>query len=149
MKIKIVEAQKQDKEFILSANQEIDDVSCIKCSKLSENVESDIFGDKKAVCMIAKDKNKNVGMVLFSKVYWADRGEGIYVSQAFVSKKYRQKGILKMLIKEALNYYESCKFMTCLVSKENKVMQECMKKLSFEDEGMVSYAKNIEDFVNL
>ncbi len=146
MDIEIVEARQSDKDFVILANHEIDDVSSIKVSKLKQNIDKDIFENHKAVCLIAKVDGTNVGMVLFSKVYWADRGEGIYVSQGYVDKNFRKCGIFKSLLSSALNYYPQTKFMTCLVARKNQNMVDCMHKMCFEDEDMISYAKNKADF---
>ena len=51
MNIKIVEAQRCDKDFILFANREIDDASYIKSSKLKDNIDKDIFENHKA-CLL-------------------------------------------------------------------------------------------------
>lgn len=142
MKIKINRAKLADKDFILYANHEIDRESFISESRLSQNIDKDLFKNKKCVCLIARDKEKNVGMILFSKVYWADRGEGIYISQVFVEQSYRKKSIFKNLLRRAVGYYKNTSFITCLVSKKNKNMVSSMSKMNFEDEGMISYAKN-------
>lgn len=149
MNIKIVEAQRCDKDFILFANREIDDASFIKSSKLKDNIDKDIFANHRAICLIAKDADKSVGMVLFSKVYWADRGEGVYLSQAYVVPEYRHNGVFKRMIKAVMDYYEGTQFLTCLVAKKNLKMVDCMTKLQFEDENMISYAKNKRDFGDL
>ena len=149
MNVKIVEAQRYDREFILFANREIDDASFIKSSKLKDNIDKDIFENHNAICLIAKDGDKPVGMVLFSKVYWADRGEGVYLSQAYVEPAYRHNGVFKLLIEAVMNYYQNTQFLTCLVAKKNLDMVSCMKKLKFEDEDMISYAKNKSDFHDL
>lgn len=148
MNIKISRAKLSDKDFILYANKEIDKASYIEKSKLSENIVDDLFKNKKCVCLIAREGTKNIGMVLFSKVYWADRGIGIYISQVFVEKDYRQKGVFKKLLFKALNYYKNTNFITCLVSRKNKSMVLCMTKMGFEDEGMISYARNKQDLID-
>lgn len=149
MKIVINRAKREDKQFVLYANCEIDKCSFISASNLSQNIDKDLFERKKCVCLIAKVGQKRVGMILFSKVYWADRGEGVYVSQVFVEREYRCKGVFKLLMARALKYFKNTNFLTCLVSQKNKNMVYCMEKLSFEDEGMISYAKNKSDIVNL
>lgn len=148
MDIKIVEADFIDRDFIVYANNEIDVCSYIASSKLSQNI-SDVLNEKKGICLLAKDGAENVGMVLFSKVYWADRGQGIYLSQGYVSPQYRKKGVFKLLLKNAFDYFEDIEFMTCLVSKKNSDMIECMNNLSFEDEQMISYVKNKDDFYKM
>ncbi len=146
MHLKIVEADENDIEFVLFANQQIDEISNISKSALKENVDVDMLHNKKCVCLIAKHRGKRVGMVLFSKVYWADRGEGVYVSQAFVEEKYRKKGVFRALLKEAFNFYPTTKFITLLVAKENISMQKCVEKFGFEWEDMLSFVVNKEDF---
>jgi len=92
MNLHIEEAVVEDCDFILHANRMIDEASYIECSKLAENVKKDLFEDKKSICLIAKEGDKNVGMILFSKVYWADRGCGVYASQAYVVEEARKQG---------------------------------------------------------
>lgn len=149
MKIKIFRAKLEDKEFILHANLEIDRCSFIENTSFAKYIEKDLFKNKKAVCLLARDGQKNVGMILFSRVYWADRGEGIYVSQVFVEEEYRQQGIFRLLLKRALNYYKNTNFITCLVSNKNQTMLKSINKLTFEDEGMVSFAKNKSELCDL
>ncbi len=149
MNIDIKIAEEEDREFILKANHEIDLCSYIESSMLLKNIDRDIFQKRKCVCLIARVGNERVGMVLFSKVYWADRGEGIYISQAFVEKKWRGMGVFKRLMKSALLHYKNTNFITCLVAKKNKNMVDCMHKLDFEDEDMISYAKNKSELVKL
>ena len=142
MKIEIVEATEKDKEFVLLANKKIDECSFVEKSALKENIDKDLFREKRCVCLIAKVGNENVGMILFSKVYWADRGDGIYVSQGYVEKPYRKNGVFKKMLVEAAKYYPKTNFATCLVSNKNQNMIDCMHNLSFEDEDMISYVKN-------
>ena len=147
MDLRIVESDCKDKEFILHANKEIDKVSNISKSCLSQNVDEDLLKNKRAICLIAKDGDKPVGMVLFSKVYWADRGEGVYVSQAFVEEKYRNKGVFKKLLQSAFDFFSNTKFVTLLVAKDNFPMQKCVFGLGFEIEDMMSFVLNKNDFV--
>lgn len=146
MNLHIKEAQKEDCDFILRANALIDEASYIASSKLKQNIQKDLFEDKKTVCLIAWDEDQRVGMVLFSKVYWADRGRGVYVSQVFVESSHRKKGIFKKLYKAAFEYYDDTHFLTCLVARKNETMRACMKKCNFEVEDMLSYAINKEQF---
>lgn len=145
MKVFIEEAKIEDKEFILYANKMIDIVSVIEESHLSDNLQKDYFENHKFECLLAKCDNKNIGLVIFSKVYWADRGEGIYVSQIFVEKSFRRKGVFKSLLRSAFDFYKETQFLTCLVSEKNENMIACMENLSFEDEKMITYVKNKQD----
>ncbi len=146
MNFEIVEATVADKDFILEANKQIDIVSDINFSALKDNVVQDLFLKSKAVCLIAKHNDVRMGMVLFSKVYWADRGEGVYVSQGYVEKAYRNKGVFKSLLRAAFEFYAETKFITLLVANDNIVMQASVKKLGFEKEEMLSYVVNKSDF---
>ena len=141
----IKKANENDKEFVLYANKMIDKASYIENSNLYQNIDRDLFENGKAVCLVAKESGQNIGMIMFSKVYWADRGQGIYVSQIFVEKEYRQKGVFKKLLKTAINYYKTTRFFTCLVSRKNKKMLCCMKKLRCKDENMSTFVLNVED----
>ncbi len=150
MNLKIVEAKQNDKDFILHANHEIDVVSSIETSKLKENIDEDLLfdcqpKDKKMICLIAKSEDEYAGMVLFSRVYWADRGEGIYVSQAYVIPKFRGCGVFKKMLRSAFNFFDDTKFVTLLVAKNNEVMKKCVK--NFEKEDMLSFVINKEDFL--
>lgn len=145
MNLRIEKCQINDKDFIIYANQKIDEASYIEKSELSKNIVKDLFEDEKCVCLIAKDKEKPVGMVLFSKVYWADRGQGVYISQAFVEPAYRKNGIMKTLFQRALEYFDGTNFFTCLVSKRNLAMLSCMQRLHCEDEGMSTFVVNKDD----
>ena len=140
----IKRAKQEDLDFILHANKEIDKASFIKISALVYNIQSDIFDKRKAVCLIAKKNGERAGMIMFSKVYWADRGEGIYVSQVFVEDKFRGQKIMKKLFKKALYYYKNTRFATCLVSDKNLRMIDCVRK--FEKEKMISFVINKIDF---
>ncbi len=146
MDIEIIEASKEDIDFILKANREIDKASNISTSLLKQNIWCD-FGEgaNRFVCLLAKIEGKYAGMIMFSRVYWADRGEGIYVSQAYVVEEFRKNGVLKKLIISALNFFKETKFITLLVAKDNKIMQKCVKKLNFECEDMQSYVINRSD----
>ena len=147
--MEIRKAKESDKDFILLANREIDRASYIEISNLKQNLDSDVFQKNKAECLLAVEDNHYLGMVLFSKVYWADRGEGIYVSQVYVSPKFRKRGIFKKLLKAVYDFDKNTNFVTCLVSKKNQNMIDCMHNLGFEDENMISYVKNKEDFEKL
>ena len=145
MDIEIKRAGLCDKDFVLYANKEIDRVSYIEKSTLKDNVCEDVLQGDKGVCLIAKCKGIYAGMILFSKVYWADRGLGIYVSQVFVEKEFRRNNVFKMLLLKAQEFYPNIKFVTFLVSKKNLTMLKCAQKMGCEDEDMVCFAKILSD----
>lgn len=146
MDFNIRKASETDKDFIVYANKEIDEESCIENSILKENIEKDLFQNERCVCLIVDAGEKRAGMALFSKVYWADRGEGVYISQIYVQPEFRKQGVMKRLLKAIFDYFPETHFVTCLVSRKNEKMLCCMNKMGFDDENMASFAINKEDF---
>lgn len=84
-----------------------------------------------------------IGFVLYSYIYWANCGKGIYLSQVYVKKEYRNKGVFKMLLTELELREGSCKFITDLVGNENRVMLNSMKKLGFKSSDLITFYKMI------
>lgn len=146
MNLNIRKASEIDKDFIIYANKMIDEESYIENSSLKNNIERDLFQHERCVCLIAECEGERAGMMLFSKVYWADRGEGVYISQIYVEPKFRGRGVMKRLLKEAFAFFKETQFVTCLVSRKNKNMLLCMNKMGFEDENMASFAINKNEF---
>jgi GNAT superfamily N-acetyltransferase len=144
MNIKIEQATKQDKKFVLKANNEINKASGLIGSKLIDNIDKDIFGeDKLCHCLVAKHEGKTIGMTLYSYVYWARLGKGIYWSQAYVEPEYRKNGILREFLNYIIESERDCNFITGLVGTENDVMQKCFDKLSFSRSKLITYYKII------
>ena len=80
MKILFREVQIDDKEFILGAHKEINRVSGLSESHFSENIDRDLFQDKICKVIVAELDGKRVGFLLYSYLYFADSGRGIYLS---------------------------------------------------------------------
>ena len=78
-------------------------------------------------------------MCLYSKIYWANQGEGLYLSQVYVKPEYRKQGIFKMIINNILDNDSSIKFITCLVGNENEDMQASMNKTGWKTADLKSY----------
>ena len=93
-------AELKDKEFILNANKEINILSGLNDSTFEKRIDKDLFEDKICKSIIAEIDGETAGMILYSYVYWANCGKGIYLSQAYVKSEYRGQGIYKRLIKE-------------------------------------------------
>lgn len=148
LQLEIGQASVEDRDFVLFANKQIDKVSDIEKSALAKNVDADVFDGKKCVCLVAKCGGRHAGMLLFSRVYWADRGQGIYVSQAFVCEPFRKQGVFKKMLQAAFDFYPDTQFVTLLVAKGNLGMQKCVKNLNFECEDMMSFVVNKTDFEN-
>lgn len=137
------DAELEDKEIILNANKEINILSGLNDSTLESRIDKDMFEDKTCKSIIAEIDGKVVGMVLYSYVYWANCGKGIYLSQAYVKSEYRGQGIYKQLLKELERIENDCNFITDLVGVENNIMKQTLNKLKFEESDLITYYKMI------
>ena len=142
--MKFREANKSDKEFILNANKEINLLSGLNDSTFEKRIDKDLFEDKICKSIIAENDGKVVGMILYSYIYWANCGQGIYLSQAYVKKEYRGNGIYKQLLKELENKESNTNFITDLVGPENEYMQIALEKMKYESSDLITYYKMIE-----
>ena len=137
------EAEFKDKEFILNANRDINELSGLNDSSFEKRIDKDLFEDKTFKSIIAEIEGKVVGMVLYSYVYWANCGKGIYLSQAYVKNEYRGQGIYKELLAELEKKETSCNFITDLVGKDNDVMQKTLDRLNFKSSDLITYYRMI------
>ena len=143
MNINFRNAELRDKEFILNANREINILSGLNDSTFDNNIDKDLFENKICKVIIAEIDNNAVGFVLYSYIYWANCGKGIYLSQAYVKDEYRKQGILKRLLQELENREKECNFITNLVGGENEVMMRSLNKLDFKSSDLVTYYRKI------
>lgn len=141
MNISFRNAKIEDKDFILEANKEINLLSGLNDSTLDNNIDKDLFKDKICKVIIAEINNNAAGFILYSYIYWANRGKGIYLSQAYVKSEYRKQGILKMLLNELEEREKNCNFITNLVGNENDVMISSLQKLNFKSSDLITYYK--------
>ena len=137
MIIEICDGTLMDKEFILKGHKEILKVSGLTKSELEKNIEAD-FDSKVCRCLIAKSEGVVIAMCIYSDVYWADSGGGIYLSQIYVEPEYRGKGAVKQFLKHIMEETK-CNFITCLVGPENKCMQNVMDNLGADKENLIPY----------
>ena len=142
--MKFREANISDKEFILNANKEINLLSGLNDSTFEKRIDKDLFEDKICKSIIAENDGEVVGMILYSYIYWANCGQGIYLSQAYVKREYRGKGIYKQLLKELENKEINTNFITDLVGPENEYMQIALEKMKYESSDLITYYKMIE-----
>lgn len=145
MKIKFRQAKPNDKEFILNANKEINVLSGLNDSTFDNNIDKDLFEDNICKAIIAEIDDYVVGFVLYSYIYWANCGKGIYLSQAYVKNEYRKQGILKMLLQELETKEKECKFITNLVGNENEVMMKSLNKLNFNSSDLITFYRKIKN----
>ncbi len=143
MNIHFRDAERKDKDFILKANKEINRLSNLNDSTLDDNIEKDIFDKEIAKVIIAEENDNIAGFVLYSYIYWANCGKGIYLSQVYVAKEYRKLGIFKKLLQELESKEKDCHFITDYVGNENEVMVNSMKKLDFKPSDLKIYYKMI------
>lgn len=137
-------AELKDKEFILNANKEINILSGLNDSTFEKRIDKDLFEDKICKSIIAEIDGETAGMILYSYVYLANCGKGIYLSQAYVKSEYRGQGIYKRLIKELEKIEDECNFITDLVGVNNEVMKNTLNKLKFETSDLITYYKMME-----
>lgn len=83
--------------------------------------------------------------MLYSYIYWANCGKGIYLSQAYVKNEYRNNGIFKLLLHELKIRERNCNFITNLVGSENEVMINSMKKIGFKSSDLITFYKMIKE----
>jgi len=138
-------AELKDKEFILNANKEINILSSLNDSTFDNNIDKDLFEDNACKVIIAEVDNNAVGFVLYSYIYWANCGRGIYLSQAYVKSEYRKQGVLKMLLQELEEKEIKCKFITNLVGNENEVMIRSLNKLNFKSSDLITYYRKTKE----
>ena len=136
-------AELKDREFILNANKEINVLSGLDDSTFETRIDKDLFEDKICKSIIAEIDGKIAGMILYSYVYWANRGKGIYLSQAYIKSEFRGQGVFKSLLKELEKNEKDCNFITDLVGVENDAMKNTLNKLGFETSELVTYYKMI------
>lgn len=139
--MKFRDAELKDKEFILNANKEINVLSDLNDSTFEKRIDKDLFEDKICKSIVAEIEGEIVGMILYSYVYWANCGKGIYLSQAYVKNEYRGQGIYKQLLVELENREKDCNFITDLVGTENEIMKKTLNKLDFKSSKLITYYK--------
>lgn len=142
--MKFREVKKEDREFILKANREINELSGLNDSTLEKRIDKDLFEDKTFKSIIAEIEGKVVGMILYSYVYWANCGKGIYLSQAYVKSEYRGQGIYKKLLEELEKKETNCNFITDLVGKDNAIMKKTLDRLNFKASDLITYYRMID-----
>ena len=141
--MKFREVKKEDREFILKANREINELSGLNDSTLEKRIDKDLFEDKSCKLIIAEIDNSIAGFILYSYIYWANCGKGIYLSQAYVDENYRGQGVYKELLSELEKRETECNFITDLVGPDNEVMKNVLHKLKFESCDLITYYRMI------
>ena len=145
MKIDIVKAKLEHKDFIIYANDVINNVNnTFQTNRLSQCIDKDYFSDNpKFSCLIAELDGKPVGMILYSKFYWANDGEVLWISQMFVEEKYRKYGIFFRLIKALKEENLDIQIVSCATGEENIRMQKILNYYGAKQINLKFYYKKV------
>lgn len=130
----------EDKDFVVSSNDYVNQISGIKTqSQLSVNFEKDILSENpKAFCLIVEENKEQIAFCLYSYLYWANKGQGVYLSNVFVKPEHRKKGVLKEILSYIKNL-DNVNFITMLVGNENESMQKTIMSYGAEDIDMKTF----------
>lgn len=142
-KVKVLKANKNHKEFIIHANQVINNVNeTQQTDRLKNNMDKDYFcNEPKFHCLVAEIDNKPVGMILYSYFYWANDGEVLWISQMFVEEEYRKYGVFFKLIEKLKCENPDIKIVSCATSHENKRMQKILQYYGMNEINLKFYYK--------
>lgn len=146
MNIKVLSLEKKHKDFILKANDVINNVnSTHQTNGLSVNIDKDYFeGTKKFNCLVAETENeKPVGMILYSKFYWANDGEVLWISQMYVEEEYRKYGVFFKLINSLKKENKDIKIVSCATGAENIRMQKILEFYGAKEINLKFYYKKV------
>lgn len=64
------QANKNDREYLLNANKEINILSGLDDSTFEKNIDKDLFEDKICKSLIIEENGVILGFLLYSYVYW-------------------------------------------------------------------------------
>lgn len=102
-----------------------------------------LCGIPKFECLVAEYEEKPVGMILYSKFYWANDGEVLWISQIYVEKEYRRKGVFFEIIKELKKQNKDIKIVSCATGEKNKRMQKILNYYGAKEIDLKFYFKKI------
>lgn len=145
MKIDVMKANINHKDFIIYANNIINNVnSTYQTNGLEKNIDKDYYSENpKFSCLVAEVNKNPVGMILYSKFYWANDGEILWISQMFVEEKYRKYGVFFELIKALKKENSDIKIMSCATSNENKRMKKILDYYGAKEINLKFYYKKV------
>ena len=143
--IRVLKATKKHKEFIIHANDIINNVNDTeKTNILEKNIDKDYFCDKpKFQCLVAEIDNNPVGMILYSYFYWANDGQVLWISQMFVEEEYRKYGVFFKLIEKLKEENKEIKIVSCATGNENIRMQKILKYYKAHEINLKFYYKKV------
>ena len=143
--VKVLKANEAHREFIIHANNVINNVNDTEQTNgLEKNIDKDYFCDNpKFNCLVAEMDNKPVGMILYSYFYWANDGEVLWISQMFVEEEYRKCGVFFKLIEKLKEENKDIKIVSCATGDENKRMQKILKYYDAHEINLKFYYKKV------
>ncbi len=141
--ITVLKANKLHKDFIIYSNKVINNVNnTSQTNGLEANIEKDYFCDSpKFNCLVAEIDEKPVGMILYSKFYWANDGEVLWISQMYVEQEYRKYGVFFKLINKLKQENKDIKIVSCATGNENLKMQKILKYYGAKEIDLKFYYK--------
>lgn len=127
--INVVHANKNHRDFIIYANQVINNTNGTnQTNGLEQNIDNDLFGNNpKFRCLVAEIDNVPVGMILYSYFYWANDGEVLWISQMFVEEEYRKNGVFFAIIRALREENKDIDIISCATGDENQRMQRILE----------------------
>ena len=129
VRVMVKHALRKHKDFIITASKRVNEINHIpQTNNLEENIERDYYGyAPKFECLIAEVSDEPVGMAIYSKCYWANEGEALWISQIYVDKKYRKYGIFMKIIKKIKEENKDVKLISCGVKRDNRKTRRILK----------------------
>lgn len=136
-------AERRHKNFIIESNKKSNMLNCIPESKyLEKNIEKDYFCfNPKFSCLVAEIDSVPVGMMIYSKYYWPNDGEAIWISQIYVDKKYRKRGVFFKLISKLRKENRNTRIITFAANRGNLRIQKIIKMFKVKPLNMKFYYK--------
>jgi GNAT superfamily N-acetyltransferase len=146
-KVSVRHARKSDEQFILVALGGVAQSSRQRVSDrngLVQRLRKDCFGSRaKAKILIATLKGQNVGLMLYSPSYFALKGLSLWVSQLYVVKEMRGKGIAEKLWSALSKRNPQATYAHWAADKENKPAQKHFKRMGAEQGKYLYFYKKL------
>lgn len=145
MEINVIHAEKRHKEFLVHSNSVINNVNdTTNTNMFAMNLDKDYYIDNpKFYCLVAECNGTPVGMILYSKFYWANDGEVLWISQMFVEEEYRSKGVFFKLINKLREENKDIKLVSCATGNENRTMHRILKFYDAHEINLKFYYKKV------
>lgn len=136
-------AERRHKKFIIEANKRVNKLNHLpESDNLEKNIEKDYFGyNPKFKCLVAEVDSIPVAMLIYSKVYWANEGEIIWISQIYINTRYRRNGIFGKFIAKLKLDNKKAKGFCFSASRGNLRVQKLIKYYKVKQINLKFYYK--------